>query len=221
MSCSLYRGDEHQCHWISIHEIFQWLIDLFAQLVVWSAMVWLSFQLLTSVLQNTSLVDQFVRRHRAQFIDKHMVLSKGYFILERIYLVTNNSIVIRIYLLTACEQSSVLKARVRRDAFAEINVAIKYLDRSYTTRAHFTNMDSFYSQHGQVITSIIKCGMKLLLHSHTLMVKPLNFGKLISDIIPHFTGLVIICPCWDLRLPVIVKKAPVRGNSPINPFDIL
>ena len=32
-----------------------WLI---AQLVVWGAMVWLSFQLLTSVLQNTSFADQ-------------------------------------------------------------------------------------------------------------------------------------------------------------------
>ena len=42
----------------------------------------------------------------------------------------------------------------------------------------------FKSQHGYVITSIIMCGMKLLI-------------LWISNSIPHFTGHVITYPCWD------------------------
>ena len=32
-------------------------------------------------------------------------------------------------------------------------------------------------QHGSVITSILKCGMKLLIHTQTSTVTPLQFGK--------------------------------------------
>ena len=33
------------------------------------------------------------------------------------------------------------------------------------------------TQHGQIITSIIKCGMKLLIHPQTSTVQPLKFGN--------------------------------------------
>ena len=46
--------------------------------------------------------------------------------------------------------------------------------------APFTNMEWFWSQHGYVITSILKCETKLLIHSQTSTVQPLTFenGKL-------------------------------------------
>ena len=40
----------------------------------------------------------------------------------------------------------------------------------------FTNMDCLKSQHGWLFTSIIKCGMKLLIHSQISM-QPLKFGN--------------------------------------------
>ena len=42
---------------------------------------------------------------------------------------------------------------------------------------HFTNMGSFKSKHGYLITSIIKCEMKLLINSQTSTVQPLKFGN--------------------------------------------
>ena len=42
--------------------------------------------------------------------------------------------------------------------------------------APFINMVQLLSQHGWVITSIISCGMKLFIHSQTLMIIPLKFG---------------------------------------------
>ena len=41
----------------------------------------------------------------------------------------------------------------------------------------FTNMVQIYSQHGQIITSIIICGTKLLIQTQTSMVQPLDFGN--------------------------------------------
>ena len=45
------------------------------------------------------------------------------------------------------------------------------------------------------IISIIKYGMKLLIHSQTSMV--VKVWKWISNFIPNFTGHVITYPCWD------------------------
>ena len=44
------------------------------------------------------------------------------------------------------------------------------------------------------MTSIVKCGTKLLIHSQTSMVQ----WRWISNFILHFTGHVIIYSCWDL-----------------------
>ena len=43
--------------------------------------------------------------------------------------------------------------------------------------APFTNMGWLKSKHGFVITSTLKCGMKLHNHSQTSMVQPLKFGN--------------------------------------------
>ena len=45
------------------------------------------------------------------------------------------------------------------------------------------------------ITSIIKCGITLLIHSNSCTVE---VKKQISDFNTHFTGHVINYPCWDL-----------------------
>ena len=47
----------------------------------------------------------------------------------------------------------------------------------YIFRASSTNMDSIWSQHGQVITSIKKCRMRFLIHSQTSTVLPMKFGN--------------------------------------------
>ena len=49
-----------------------------------------------------------------------------------------------------------------------------------------------------MITSSVKCGMKLLIHVQTSMLQPLQFGN-DKKFIPHFTGYVITYPCWNLR----------------------
>ena len=53
-----------------------------------------------------------------------------------------------------------------------------YTGRSKTgwgyIRTSFTNMDEFFSQYGQVITSIITCGVNLLT-IQTSIVQPLKF----------------------------------------------
>ena len=41
--------------------------------------------------------------------------------------------------------------------------------------AHFTNMDELLSQHEYVIISLVKCGMKLIIHSPTSTEQPLKF----------------------------------------------
>ena len=46
-----------------------------------------------------------------------------------------------------------------------------------TPRAPFTNMDYLWFQHEKVITSLIKCGMKLLIHFQTSTVASLKFGN--------------------------------------------
>ena len=48
----------------------------------------------------------------------------------------------------------------------------------------FTNMDQPWSPHGCVITSIINCGMKSLIHSWTSTVQPLKFR---IGWVSHFT----------------------------------
>ena len=55
--------------------------------------------------------------------------------------------------------------------------------------APFTNMVQFQSQHGYIITCLVKCGMKLLIHFQTSMMQ--------SNFIPHFIMDVITYPCWD------------------------
>ena len=55
--------------------------------------------------------------------------------------------------------------------------------------ALFTNMVKLWSYHWLVI---IKYGIKLLIHSQTLMVQPLIFLDGFSNFILHFTGHVII-----------------------------
>ena len=41
----------------------------------------------------------------------------------------------------------------------------------------FTNMVLLFSQHGKVITCLVKCRMKILTHSKTSSVAPLMFGN--------------------------------------------
>ena len=43
--------------------------------------------------------------------------------------------------------------------------------------APFTNMVQLQSQHGDVITCLVKCGMKLLIHFQTSTVQRLKFGN--------------------------------------------
>ena len=62
---------------------------------------------------------------------------------------------------------------------------IRPLDDSHirTNQGHLYKQGLTYSQHGLVITTIIKCMMKLLLHSQTSTVQPLKSGngKVISS----------------------------------------
>ena len=63
----------------------------------------------------------------------------------------------------------------------------------------FTNMNLLLSQHGKVITSIIK-GAKLPINSQksTAQWMPLNLKlELISNFIPYFIGRAITYPWWD------------------------
>ena len=55
--------------------------------------------------------------------------------------------------------------------------------------ASITNMVWLESQHGQVITSIINCGVRSLIHSLTL--------EWLDNFISHFAWHVISCPYWD------------------------
>ena len=49
-----------------------------------------------------------------------------------------------------------------------------------------------------VITSIIKCGLKLFIHSQTSTFNCIvEVWEWISNFISHFTGHVITYPCWD------------------------
>ena len=67
------------------------------------------------------------------------------------------------------------------------------------------SMSFLLCPYGFIITSIIKCVMKLLTHSRTSTVEPLKFKKWISNFITYFTGYMIIYPCWDLS-PWMLEK---------------
>ena len=58
----------------------------------------------------------------------------------------------------------------------------------------FTNM--LWSQHGKVITPIIKCGWNYL-SIHTLNGVTVEVCERITNFTPHFTGHVITYLCWD------------------------
>ena len=73
---------------------------------------------------------------------------------------------------------------------------------SHSSGSPFTNMDELYSQHGEVITSIVMCGMKLLIHSQTSTVEVWEW---ISNFIPHFLGM------WLLMHGIKVKPYYYRG----------
>ena len=73
--------------------------------------------------------------------------------------------------------------RVTKKALTESRVKIAFKavifsssGNSWKQWAHFTNRGKLQSQHGYVITSIIKCGMKLLIHCKASTAQPLSLG---------------------------------------------
>ena len=54
--------------------------------------------------------------------------------------------------------------------------------------------------------SIIKCEMKSLINSQTSAVASVEFGEWISNFILHFTGYVIIYPCWDWSSTMLANR---------------
>ena len=50
-------------------------------------------------------------------------------------------------------------------------------NKAWVSGAPLTSMVYLQPQHGKVIMSIIKCGMKLLIHSKTSTVQPLKSGQ--------------------------------------------
>ena len=50
--------------------------------------------------------------------------------------------------------------------------------------------------HGYIIITVVKCGMKLLIHSQTSTVQPFEVWDWINNFIPHLLTDEINCPCW-------------------------
>ena len=77
---------------------------------------------------------------------------------------------------------------------------------NYPTGSPFTNAYRLRSQHGKVITSIIKYGMKLLTHSQTSTVQPLKFGN--GEV---FLSHTLPCMWWLIHVGIKVKPYYQKG----------
>ena len=61
----------------------------------------------------------------------------------------------------------------------------------------FQSQTSMIRPYGYIISPIVYKFIKLLIHIQTSMVRPLKFGMDKYNFIPHFRGRMIIYPCQD------------------------
>ena len=75
----------------------------------------------------------------------------------------------------------------------------------YATRPGplFTNTDQLQTQHGQVISCLVKYEMKLIILSQTSVVE---VWECINNFIPQFIMDVFTYPCWDCSWTILLQK---------------
>ena len=84
------------------------------------------------------------------------------------------------------------EVEVRQTTISQQNITGDLLSTLYAVP--FINMIQLWSWLGYVIASIMKCNMKLLIHSQTSTVQ---VWERINIFIPHFTGHVITQISWN------------------------